>query len=312
MPALVSYDENDIRRLAPMPVMIEELRQAFAQSPSHIARQHFAAADGEFLMMPAADAQAVGVKLVMIQPRNADRGLPVIQGTYVLFDARLGHPAALLDGAALTLLRTPAASAVATNALARADATTLGLIGSGPQSRGHFEAMLAVRPGIEHVIVASRSRANAQKMATSLTAPGVQVVVGEIEDAALADIVCVSTRATEPLISLAMVRPGTHVNAIGAYRLDMRELAGDLIGSATVTVDDLDAAQAEAGDLAIAVDEGHFRWEQVAGDLSRIAQGACARSNPEEITVFKSVGLAIEDLVVARLVHKQGSIGLVA
>lgn len=307
MPALATYDVSDIRRLAPMPDMIAELRNAFAVRPSHIARQHFAAADGEFLMMPAADAEAVGVKLVMIQPRNADRGVPVIQGTYVLFDALLGHPVALLDGAALTLLRTPAASAVATQALARMDATTLGLIGSGPQSLGHFEAMLSVRPGINHVVVASRTRTNAQRMADSLTAPGVQVIVGDIERAATADVVCVSTRSLQPLLSLAMIRPGTHINAVGAYRLDMRELAGDLVAAATVTVDDLEAAQAEAGDLAIAVAEGHFSWGNVVSDLSGIAQGLCVRNSEEEITIFKSVGLAFEDLVVARLVHKQAA-----
>ena len=282
--------------------MIEALRVGFAAHPRHVPRQHLHAGGGEFLIMPAVDPLTAGVKLVMIQPDNAERGLPVIQGTYVLFDAVRGHPAALFDGAALTLLRTPAASAVATNALARENSRSLGLIGSGPQGRGHFTAMLAVRPGLDQVIVASRTPANARRLANELSAPGVTIEVGDIVEAAACDIVCVATRSNEPLITAAMVGPGTHINAVGAYRLDMRELAADLIDLATVAVDDLDAAQAEAGDLAIAVSEQRFSWDRVCADLTTLSNGDWARRSDDEITIFKSVGLAFEDLVVARYI----------
>ena len=302
MRSLRSYDLDDIRRLAPMAEMIEALRVAFAAHPKHIPRQHLHAGEGEFLIMPAIDPRTAGVKLVMIQPKNADRGLPVIQGTYVLFDAVEGRPVALFDGAALTLLRTPAASAVATNALARQDCRSLGLIGSGPQGRGHFAAMLAVRPHLDQVIVASRTTANASRAAQELSAPGVTVRVGDISDAAACDIVCVGTRSTEPLVTAAMVRPGAHINAVGAYRLDMRELAADLVDIATVTVDDLDAAQAEAGDLALAVSEQSFAWNRVRADLVSLSTGEWSRRSEHEVTIFKSVGLAFEDLVVARQV----------
>lgn len=302
MAELRSYDAADIDRSVSMAATIAALRDCFAGAPSHIERGAHPAAGGEFLVMPAVDGAAAGVKLLMVQPANADRGEPTIQGTYVLFDADRGRPVALLDGTALTRLRTPAASAIATDALARDDVSTLGIIGSGPQAAAHIEAMLCVRPAIETIVVASRNPANAAAVVASITRADREVIVGSIEQAAGCDIVCVATRSSEPVVTAAMVRPGTHINAVGAYRANMRELSADLLRAATVTVDELHAAHDEAGDLIMAVAAGGWSWDRVAGDLHTMSGGTTRRTHPAEITVFKSVGLAVEDLVVARLV----------
>lgn len=307
MKQLPSFDADDIARLTPMPVAIEALRLCFAGRPTHIGRIPLEASGGEFMLMPAVDRDAAGIKLLMIQPKNAARGMPIIQGTYVLFDADAGVPVALFDGAALTNLRTPAISAVATDGLARADARTLGIIGAGPQAIAHVDAMLAVRPDLNEIVVSSRTKANAENVVHRISADparfgGRPVRAGTYSDAAGCDIVCTATRATEPIVTAAMVRPGTHINAVGSYRTDMRELATDLVAAATVVVDEVHAAHDEAGDLALAVADGGWSWDRLAGDLALVAAGGLARSDDDEITLFKSVGLAVEDLVIARIV----------
>ncbi len=310
MAQLRSFDAREINELVSMQAAINALRVCFANRPSHIARQHYGVAGGEFLLMPAVDADSAGIKLIMVQPKNADRGLPIIQGTYVLFDADAGCPLALLDGAALTTIRTPAVSAVATHALARANVHTLGIIGSGPQAFGHIEAMLCVRPTLDSIVLASRTRANAQSLVDNIIqrsalAEGISIRVGDYAEAAGCDIVCAGTRAIEPVIHASMVAPGTHINAVGAYRTDMRELSTDLVAASRVVVDDIHAAHDEAGDLALAVADGGWSWDRVAGDLASVSAGHVSRQSDTEITLFKSVGLAVQDLVIARLVCAQ-------
>ncbi|HEY4334052.1 MAG TPA: ornithine cyclodeaminase family protein [Ilumatobacteraceae bacterium] len=307
MALLRSFDSDDIRRLAPMGAVIAALRDCFAADPAHIDRQGYPVAGGEFLLMPAVDTDAAGIKLIMIQPANAARGKPIISGTYVLFDAAAGHPEAVLDGAALTNLRTPAISALATDALARRDVTTLGIIGSGPQAIGHVEAMLCVRPSISDIVISSRDPDHAQAvvdlvLANPAVMPTGSVKVGTYAEAAACDIVCTATRATEPILDVGMIRPGAHINAVGSYRTDMRELSTALVAACTVVVDEIGAAHHEAGDLALAVADGGWSWDQVAGDLTDVSAGTLVRRAADEITFFKSVGLAVQDLVVARLV----------
>lgn len=307
MKQLPSFDSDDINRHAPMGAAIDALRDCFAARPTHIPRTPLTASGGEFMLMPAVDGDVAGIKLLMIQPKNIDRGRPVIQGTYVLFDADAGEPVALFDGAALTNLRTPAISAVATDGLARTDVTTLGIIGSGPQAIAHVDAMLCVRPGITEIVVSSRTEANAQVVADLIAADAGRfgnraVNVGDYAAAAACDLVCTATRATEPLITASMVRPGTHINAVGAYRADMRELSTDLVAASTVVVDEIHAAHEEAGDLVLAIADGGWAWDRLAGDLADVAGGVLERSSDGEITFFKSSGLAVEDLVIARIV----------
>jgi len=293
-------DADQLFRLVPLADALDALRTCFAASPSHVERVHCRAGGGEFLVMPAAAGDAAGVKLVGIQPANPARGLPIIQGVYVLFDMRVGLPVALLDGAALTTLRTPMISALATDALARDDVRTVGIIGTGPQAVAHLHAMRVVRPDVDKVVVAGRTPANVARVVDELVAAGESATAAGYAEAAACDIVCAATRADGALFGLADVRPGAHINLVGSYRLDLREVSADLIAAATVAVDDRAAARAEAGDLHMAVEEEAWSWDQVAGDLTDLASGRLRRTAPDEITLFKSVGLAVQDLAIAQ------------
>ncbi|MEO8266376.1 MAG: ornithine cyclodeaminase family protein [Ilumatobacteraceae bacterium] len=301
MQSTVPYiDADELFRLVPLTDALTALRRCFATAPSHVDRVHSSAGGGEFLVMPAVAADVAGVKLVGIQPANPQRGLPIIQGVYVLFDMRIGQLIALLDGAALTTLRTPMISALATDALARADARSVGLVGTGPQSIAHLHAMRVVRPDIDRVVVAGRTPAHVSRVVDELVAAGEPALAGSYADAASCDIVCAATRADHALFGLAEVRPGTHLNLVGSYRLDLREVAADLVAASTVAVDDIAAAHAEAGDLHLAVEEGVWSWDQIAGDLTDLAGGRLRRTSADEITLFKSVGLAVQDLAIAQ------------
>jgi len=293
-------DADELFRLVPLTDALEALRACFAANPSHVDRVHSIAGGGEFLLMPAAAGDAAGVKLVGIQPANPTRGLPIIQGVYVLFDMRVGQPVALLDGAALTTLRTPMISALATDALARADVRSLGIIGTGPQAVAHVHAIGVVRPDIEHVVVAGRTGAHVDRIVDELVAAGRTATAGSYADAAACDVVCSATRADTALFGLRDVPLGTHVNLVGSYRLDLREVSSDLIAGSTVAVDHTAAARAEAGDLHLAVEEGAWSWDRIAGDLTDLSLGRLQRTSDAEITLFKSVGLAVQDLAIAQ------------
>ncbi len=297
---LAYIDTDELFRLVPLTDALTALRSCFAVSPSHVDRVHSRAGGGEFLVMPAAAGDVAGVKLVGIQPANPSRGLPIIQGVYVLFDMRIGQPVALLDGAALTTLRTPMISALATDALARDDVRSVGIIGTGPQAVAHVHAMRVVRPNIDRVVVAGRTTAHVAQVVDELRDTGESAVAGSYSEAAGCDIVCAATRSDTALFGLAEVRPGTHVNLVGSYRLDLREVAADLVAGSTVAVDDIAAAKAEAGDLYLAVEEGAWSWSKIAGDLTDLASGRLHRSSDTEITLFKSVGLAVQDLAIAQ------------
>ena len=301
-------DAGELFRLVPPAVALEALRDCFASSPSHVDRVHSRAGGGEFLVMPAAAGDAAGVKLVAIQPANPERGLPIIQGVYVLFDMRIGQPIALLDGAALTTSRTPMISALATDALARHDVASVGIIGTGPQAIAHVHAMRVVRPNVDRVIVAGRTDARVKQIVEELLAVGRHASAGSYAEAAACDIVCAATRSDSALFGLGDVRPGTHVNLVGSYRHDLREVSADLVAAATVAVDDLAAAKAEAGDLHLAVQEGAWAWDRVAGDLTDLASGRLRRTTDEEITLFKSVGLAVQDLAIAQCAARAAGI----
>jgi ornithine cyclodeaminase/alanine dehydrogenase-like protein (mu-crystallin family) len=293
-------DADELFRLVPLPDALDALRTCFAASPSHVDRVHCVAGGGEFLVMPAAAGNAAGVKLVGIQPANPARGMPIIQGVYVLFDMSVGMPVALLDGAALTTLRTPMISALATDALARDDARSVGIIGTGPQAVAHVHAMRIVRPDIDTVVVAGRSAAKVDLVVEALTASGESATAGSYADAAACDIVCSATRSDSALFTRADVRPGAHINLVGSYRLDLREVSADVVAASIVAVDDVAAAKAEAGDLHLAVEEEMWSWDRIAGDLTDLATGRLHRTTPDEITLFKSVGLAVQDLAIAQ------------
>jgi ornithine cyclodeaminase/alanine dehydrogenase-like protein (mu-crystallin family) len=293
-------DAAELRRRLPMADAIHALERAFRSGdPSATPlRSHVDTAAGTLLLMPAAGAPGVGVKLVTLTDANPDRGLPLIHAVYVLFDPISQAPVAVLDGAALTALRTAAVSGLATRHLARADASRLVLFGAGVQARAHLEAMRAVRP-IAEVVVVSRSRARADVLVDEARGEGLEARLGEPADVVAADIVCTCTTAREPLFDGALLPSGCHVNAVGAYLPDAREVDAETIRRARVVVETREVARAEAGDLVLAVAEGAVDWVAVVADLQQLVAGEAVRRRDEDLTLFESVGLAFEDLAVA-------------
>lgn len=259
--------------------------------------------EGELLLMPAFGPEGAGLKLVSIVRGNGARGLPLIQGLYVLL-ARDGlTPELVIDGAALTGIRTAAVSALATRRLARPDSRHLVVFGAGAQASAHVAAMRAMLP-IERVTIVARSPASARAatLARAVAADGVRATVGTPSAVADADVVCTCTTSTEPVFDDARLPAGAHVNAIGAYRLDMCELPAATLARALLVVESVPATLAEAGDVARAIDAGVLPARGFADELVEVLDGTVGRSGPEQLTVFKSVGLAIEDLMLARAV----------
>lgn len=282
----------------PMPAAIEALRDLFAEGDATAPpRLHAGVPAGDLLVMPASSPGGVGVKLVTVTPGNRDAGLPLIHGVYVAFDVDTGVPRALVDGAALTGLRTAAVSGLATRHLARRAARHLLVFGAGLQARTHVIAMQAVRP-IEHVTVVSRTAASARTLVADLRGDGLDATVGTPDDVATADIVCACTTSDTPVVAGDLLAPGTHVNAVGAYRPTARELDTATMLRARIVVEQRDAALAEAGDLAIPVEAGELSPDAIVADLGEVVGGQVVRTSEHDVTVFKSVGMSIEDLAI--------------
>lgn len=298
----------DIRQSLPMPAAVAAMRMAFTALSAGQAvvpvRAQVAAAGGagEMLLMPAVldPAGVMGVKVVTVFDRNPDRGLPRVQALAALYDSGSGRLLALLEGETLTALRTGAASGLATDLMARPASRTLACIGAGTQARTQLEAVCAVRP-IESVTVydpsPERARAFAAEMGTVLGR--VVTAVGTAAEAVRgADIVCTATPAREPVLDDRDLGPGTHINAVGSYRPDMREIPVETLLRARVVVDHRASALAETGDLLTPIGQGLYSADRIAAELGDVATGRVpGRLDPGEVTLFKSVGVAIQDLV---------------
>ena len=247
---------------------------------------------GFFGMMPAL-AEGLGIKLVTFYPPNAQRGMPTHMALILLFDRDTGTPLAVMDGTLITEMRTAAVSAAATNLLAAPEARVLAILGSGVQAHSHVEALKLVRP-IEEIRVWSRTPAHAERFANDI---GAKAMLAEdtVRDA---DIVVTVTSSTTPVLKGKWLKPGCHVNAIGACRPDWRELDDDTMSN-LVFVDSRAAAMQEAGDILLSE-------AKIYAELGEALAGKMApRSN--EITVFKSLGLAVEDVAAALLVYKSAT-----
>ena len=269
-------------------------------------RSHVELSDGALLLMPGVREAGAGasVKLVTVMPRNAERGLPTIHAIVVWFDAATGRPLALLDGAAVTAMRTGAASGVGTRLLARTDAETLAIIGAGGQAEWQIRAVLAARP-IRRVRVYARDAPRRDAFAARMAdATGIEVIGAPSAQAAVrdADVVCCATTSTEPVFDATWVKPGAHVNGIGAYHLGMVELPPELFGRASVVaVDSREAAMAEAGDVVAGIEHGLVRREDLV-EIGTVDREWAQTRDPLAITAFKSVGLAIQDVAAAELI----------
>ena len=252
---------------------------------------------GQLLLMPAEIAGWAGVKIVSIAPGNAERGLPSIQGIYVLLDAETLSPVALLDGSAITSLRTPAMSAVAVRHLAAEGACRLVVFGTGPQAWGHVAALRAVRP---HHRGRRRRGATALARSPSSTGspgPGWPHASAQTDAVADADLVVCATNSGQPLFDGRLIPDRACVVAVGAYQPERRELDADLLGRASVVVEDVSTALREAGDVIQAIAEGALAAESLL-TIDDIVTGR-AHVDPARPRVYKSVGMAWQDLVVA-------------
>lgn len=297
---LVVLDGDQLRQRLSMEDAIDALEETFGaeELPRSPVRTHMAVPGGDLLLMPAVGEAGLGVKLVTIAPANPARGLPLVQAAYVLFAPGSLEPIAYIDGSALTALRTAAVSGLATRHLARPDAAHLVLFGAGMQASSHLEAMVAVRP-IRKVTVVSRTPEPAERLAARARGMGLLAELGRPSDVAAADVICTCTTSNEPVFEGSLLSPGTHVNAVGAFRPDARELDERTVTSGRVVVETREAALAEAGDLLIPAATGDFRLSDVVADLAEVVRGTPVRRSPRDITVFKSVGVAFEDLSLA-------------
>jgi ornithine cyclodeaminase len=253
--------------------------------------------------MPAWQAGAggfAGVKVVTVFPDNAAHEKPSVMGTYLLLAGDTGEPLAALDGVALTLRRTAATSALASRYLSRPDASRLAMIGAGALAPHLIAAHAAVRP-IRDVVIWNRTAEAARRLAATLDRSGLAVTASEDLKAAVgnADIVSAATMTRDPLVRGAQLKPGTHVDLVGAYTPEMREADDDAIRRANVFVD-ARAGMKESGDIAQPLATGILTETDIAGDLHDLGRGAVpGRRSADEITLFKSVGNAIEDLAAA-------------
>lgn len=300
--------ESQLRALVPMTAAIVALEAALYDGTAPgvtPARTSVLTQAGQILLMPAATSRFVGIKLVTIAPDNPAIGLPRIQGVYVLMDAVALSPVALIDGVALTSLRTPATSAVAVRRLAVKGAVRLVVIGTGPQGYGHVEAVQAVRP-VSHLTVAGRDRARAEAMATWAAGRGLSVEVVAGADLAdgleqpvrAADVVVCATTSASPVVRGEWIRDGAVVVAVGSHEPDAREVDSDLVLRSLVLVETRETALREAGDILIPIRDGECGPEVISGDLSQLVKGHL-NLDERRPRLFKGCGEAWQDLVVA-------------
>ena len=297
-----TIEAEELRGLVPIDRAIDALEAAFRDEDPSLAaplRSSLATPAGTLLLMPAAGAGGVGVKLVTLSEFNPQRDLPFLHAVYVLFDRETQRPEAVIDGTELTALRTAAVSGLATRYLARESARRLVLFGAGVQAHAHLDAMIAVRP-VEDVVVVSRSEGPAVVLVDRAEAMGLRASIGTPEAVAETDLVCTCTTSAVPVFDGRRLAAGAHVNAVGAYLPNEREVDAETVSRARVVVETREVAFAEAGDLLLPIGEGLIDRDHVRADLSEVVGGAEIRTTDDDVTLFESVGMAFEDLVVAR------------
>jgi ornithine cyclodeaminase/alanine dehydrogenase-like protein (mu-crystallin family) len=282
-----------------MAVAIDALEAAFtSERPETPLRSHVDVPGGTLLLMPAGGVEGAGIKLITVNDSNPDRGLPLLQGAYVLFAPDTLAPEAVIEGSALTGIRTAAVSGLATRHLARPGAARLVLFGAGIQAHAHLEAMVAVLP-ISTVTVVSRTIERAERLAERAGSMGLDARIGEPDAVADADIVCTCTTSPDPVFDGSLLAAGAHVNAVGSYQPHTRELDDAVMARAKIVVETKATALEEAGDVIIPIRAGLIAERDVT-ELGAAITGPPVRRSRDDVTVFKSVGVAFEDLAVAR------------
>lgn len=304
---------EQVSQALPYEQLVPALEEAFASDVVVPARQHFdikneaATRETTLLIMPAwQENHVAGVKLVTVAPENATKNLPSIQGTYVLFDVATGAVKALMDAPALTAKRTAAASALASKYLSHKDSESLLVIGTGTLSSQLIAAHASVRP-IKNVYVWGRSIDKAKGVCQKVKSLGLSCqAIESIDDyIAKVDIISCATMSQQPLVFGNKLVPGQHLDMVGAYRPDMREMDDDCLKRSMLFVDNTESALRETGDLAIPLAQGVITPDHVNADLFALCKQTYVFERPDDaITVFKSVGHALEDLAAANLVSQ--------
>lgn len=305
---------GQVRELVPMAEAIALMKTAFAELSAGRTLSPLRTVipiperEADALFMPAfvPAMNALGLKSVNVFRRNPERGLPVIHALVALVDPETGQPLAIMDGTYLTALRTGAVSGAAADLLARPESKVLTAIGAGAQGVTQIAAICEVRP-IERVIAVDVQRDALARLREQVARdwPHILDRLETTADAAAAvrdaDIICTATTSRTPVFHDGDVRPGTHVSAVGAFTPEMQELPAETVARATVVVDAIDAALAEAGDLIIPLEDGRVTREHYARELGMLVNGTVTgRTSDDEITLFKSVGNAVQDVVVAK------------
>lgn len=311
---MLIIDQETVQRLLPMPTCIGLMRDALAALARGEAllplRTILKLPDGAFAVMPAylASPPTIGAKIITVFPKNHGTAFDSHQGAVLLFDADNGSLAAIMDATSITTIRTAAVSGVATDVLARDDARSLAILGAGVQGHSHLEAMCAVRR-FTALRVWSRNTEHARQLA-DVARERFQLdaqVCGGPEDAVRgADVVCTTTSSTEPVLLGDWLSPGTHVNAVGVSQPHARELDTRAVVRSRLYADRRESALKEPGDIIVPLQQGEITPDHIVGEVGEVITGrAPGRRNREEITLFKSLGLAIEDLASASHVYAE-------
>lgn len=310
------YSAADVRRALPMAEAIAGVKAGYAQLSAGRAQVPLrvplnVSPDDVTLIMPfytPDDGGALGLKLVSVFRSNTARGLPLINSLVMAVDPATGAPAALIEGSSLTAIRTGAASGAATDVLARPDAAVAAIFGAGVQARRQLEAVCTVR-AIERVYVSSLvgAEAFAAEMAGFGPIPADIVVADAREAVANADVICAATTTRTPVFDGHDLRPGTHINGIGSFTPEMQEIDTVTVRRARVFVDSVEAALAEAGDLIIPLNAGEIARDHIRAELGEVIAGLKpGRTGPDDITFFKSVGVAVQDALAAQIILRNG------
>ncbi len=318
---LRALSRDDIQSAVSMARAIEIVKDAFAQLSAGQAevpvRAHIDVPrhEGIALFMPAylKKTDQLGMKIVSVFPRNLEAGMPTIHALVTLVDASTGRPTAILDGTYLTALRTGAASGAATDELARPDARVAAVFGAGVQGRTQLEAVCEARE-IAEAWVYDIDRAAAEAFAAEMSGAGgripekISVAASSREAVVQADVICTTTTARSPVFDDADLKPGVHINAVGSFKPEVQEIPAETVVRSRLVVDSREACWAETGDLIIPRDQGLISENSVFAELGEIVAGARpGRTNDDEITLFKSVGNAVQDVAVAAAVLEEAS-----
>ena len=311
---MVILNKKQINKIVAMNEAIEAMKTAFVQLsngealiPTRLSTD-VPDKNATSLVMPAysLDSPYYTVKVVSVNYSNPQKGLPLLHSSVQVFDASKGNIVATLDGESVTAIRTGAVSGLATGMLAKKDAKVGAVFGTGVQAKSQVEAILAVK-NLEKILVFSRTKESAKLFCNLIYDTfGIKASTGNTDSLKEADVICTATPSKKPLFDHGDLNPGVHINAIGSFKPHMQEIPVETVINSKVIVDKRETCTVEAGDLIIPVEEGIWSFDLVHGELGQVISGEVSgRDSEDEITLFKSVGNAIQDLALANMIMKK-------